>query len=608
MAGSRARRAVEIVALMCVYGGLAYATLVFGRQTGVAMVWPATAIAIGMLIVWERARPWPEIVAIGVTNAAVHYALDGDLLLSAVLGVSNALTVLATCFGLAWTKVGSGAPSTVRKVVRLFLVAAAAPIPGATLGGVATALAQPGVDPVHAIAAWWLVEAVNFTLLTPPFLFWRIRRERLAARRGARDAGRSDSRRRRLRRLELVAACLALAMAGLLVPMTGRLALIELSAMVLLWFALRFGVFATSLTATVFASCVTGAAFVGFWPQETDIYGSSVLLPLQATLALTTVPALLVAVIMSERRRELAALEQDARRLSFALEGANDGLWDWHVPSGEGFFSARACRMFGYEPGEFDGQSGWDALVHPEDLAVARAAFDAHAEGRIAFYEAEMRCRHKKGDWVWVLDRGKIVERDDAGHPVRAVGTLTDISERKDLEQALEHLATHDPLTGLANRGVFERGLARASARLDRLGGRIAVVLIDLDHFKQVNDTFGHAAGDTLLQETAIRLRTAARADDLVARLGGDEFAIIAAGQTAAEFDALAERLCAVLGEPVFGNGFDVTPSVSIGVAVAGVAAQVDDDLVVRADRALYAAKSAGRGTWRFFGGAGKVA
>jgi len=608
MRESGAKRAVDIVALACVYGGLAYATLVFGRQTGVVVVWPATAIAVGMLIVWGRPRPWPEAAAIGLANAAAHYALDGELVLSAVLGVANALTVLTTCLGLSWTQVGTGAPSTVRKVVRLFLVAAAAPIPGALIGGVATASVQVAADPLHATVAWWLVEAVNFILLVPPFLFWRIRRERLAARLGGWDTQRSDTRRRRLRRLELGAACLALAVAGVLVPITGALVLIELSAIVLLWFALRFGVFATALTTSIFAICVTSAAFFGFWPDVTDQNLSSVLLPLQAMLALTTVPALLVAVIMSERRRELAALDRDAQRLSFALEGANDGLWDWHVPTGEGFFSPRACRMFGHEPEEFNGSSGWDALVHPEDLAKARAAFDAHAEGETAFYEAEMRCRHKKGDWVWVLDRGKIVERDAEGHAVRAVGTLTDISERKNLEQALEHLATHDPLTGLANRGVFERGLLRASARLDRMGGRIAVVLIDVDHFKQVNDTFGHAAGDALLQETAIRLRTAARADDLVARLGGDEFAIIASGQTAAEFDSLAERLCAVLAEPVFGGGFEVTPSVSIGVAVAGVGAQVDDDLVVRADRALYAAKNAGRGTWRFFGGAGRVA
>ncbi|MBM7852222.1 diguanylate cyclase (GGDEF)-like protein/PAS domain S-box-containing protein [Methylopila capsulata] len=575
---------------------------------GVAVVWPATAVAIGMLIVWGRPRPWPEVCAIGLANASVHYALDGELLFSAVHGVANGLTVLTTCIGLRWTKVGTGAHSTVRKVVRLFFVAAAAPIPGALIGGVATASVQAAADPLHATVAWWLVEAVNFILLVPPFLFWRLRRERLAARLGGWGTRRKDTRRRRLRRLELGAASIALAVAGVLVPITGELALIELSATVLLWFALRFGAFATALTATIFAVCVTGAAFFDFWPDVTDLNRSSVLLPLQAMLALTTVPALLVAVIMSERRRELAALDRDAQRLAFALEGANDGLWDWHVPMGEGFFSPRACRMFGYEPAEFARASAWDALVHPDDLAKARAAFGAHAAGQTAFYEAEMRCRHKTGDWVWVLDRGKIVQRDAQGHAVRAVGTLTDISERKNLEQALEHLATHDPLTGLANRGVFERGLLRSSARLDRMGGRIAVVLIDLDHFKQVNDTFGHAAGDALLQETAIRLRTSARADDLVARLGGDEFAIIASGQTAAEFDTLAERLCAVLAEPVFGVGFEVTPSVSIGVAVAGVGAQVDDDLVVRADRALYAAKKAGRGTWRFFGAAGRVA
>ncbi|MFJ5489567.1 PAS domain-containing protein, partial [Hansschlegelia beijingensis] len=198
-----------------------------------------------------------------------------------------------------------------------------------------------------------------------------------------------------------------------------------------------------------------------------------------------------------ERARR--ALHADARRLSYALEGANDGLWDWDLPSGQGFFSQRAARMFGYGPEEFRTASRWDLLIHEDDRGPAKAAFEAHARGETPFYEAEVRCRHKDGSWIWIHDRGKIVERAADGTAIRAVGTYTDISERKRLESALEHLANHDALTQLANRAVFERELDRAAARMERHGGRVAVLLIDVDHFKSVNDTFGHAAGDALL-------------------------------------------------------------------------------------------------------------
>ncbi|MET0313598.1 MAG: sensor domain-containing diguanylate cyclase, partial [Hansschlegelia sp.] len=272
------------------------------------------------------------------------------------------------------------------------------------------------------------------------------------------------------------------------------------------------------------------------------------------------------------------------------------------------FFSVRACRMFGYEPREFEQRSHWDDLMHPDDLAQARSAFDVHARGGSEFYEAEVRCRHANGEWIWILDRGKVVERDQDGRPLRAVGTYADISERKRLEGALEHLATHDALTGLANRAAFERELGRALGRLDRQGGRVAVLLIDVDRFKTVNDTFGHATGDALLATIATRLRATVRADDLPARLGGDEFAVIASGQTAGEFDTLAARLCAALSRPVDGAGYLLEPSVSIGVAVSGLGGVAGHEVVVRADRALYAAKRAGRATWRFFGEADKVA
>jgi len=613
---SRGVPALSLLRLRMVQGALlalgylliAYVTLSYGRPHGVAaVVWPVNALALGALIFLKRADAWPEYAALAAANAVAHYAVGDGLVPSLALGFANGLTTGGAGWLMARTGVTQEQPTRTRTVLGLFFISVLGPVPGSVVGGLALTFAlgrTVGVAPLSF--SWWLLDAVNFLILLPPCLFWRsAEQRRVAAEFRRRFAGDPSGR---MRTLELAAASLTLTMAGALVPLTGQLWLIELSGTALLWFALRFGMFYTAVTAMIFSIGAVTLAVLGYWPGAAGANAAHVLLPLQAMLALTMLPSLVVAAIVSQRERARRALHADARRLAYALEGANDGLWDWDLPSAAGFFSQRAARMFGYGPEEFRTAARWDQLIHEDDRGPAKAAFEAHARGETPFYEAELRCRHKDGSWIWIHDRGKIVERAPDGTGIRAVGTYTDISERKRLESALEHLATHDALTGLANRGMFERELERAGGRLERHGGRVAVLLIDVDHFKSVNDTFGHAAGDALLTTIAERLRATARSGDLPARLGGDEFAVVASGQNAGEFDALAERLCAVLSEPLEGQGYVIKPSVSIGVAVASSPSAAGEEIVARADRALYAAKKAGRATWRFFGGAGKVA
>ena len=154
-------------------------------------------------------------------------------------------------------------------------------------------------------------------------------------------------------------------------------------------------------------------------------------------------------------------------------------------------------------------------------------------------------------------------------------------------------------MTKLANRTMFRAELERSWARAGRDGGRLAVMLIDLDRFKDVNDSYGHEIGDRLLIEVARRLESGVREGDVVARLGGDEFAVLATTQVEGDgFTALANRLVNRLGEPLPLGAITLVPSASIGFAVFPEDLATPDELLIGADRALYAAKAAGRGTW----------
>ena len=182
------------------------------------------------------------------------------------------------------------------------------------------------------------------------------------------------------------------------------------------------------------------------------------------------------------------------------------------------------------------------------------------------------------------------------------VRTFTDVTQRKDSEARIAHMARHDELTGLANRVLFRERIEQAIARAKRTEERFAVLLLDLDRFKGVNDTMGHPAGDTLLKVTAQRLCRMVREIDTVARLGGDEFAIV---QTAVESRADVERLCRrildAIREPFDIDGHGVDMATSIGIAVAPDDGLEAEGLLKNADIALYAVKTGGRGSWRFF-------
>jgi diguanylate cyclase (GGDEF)-like protein/PAS domain S-box-containing protein len=275
---------------------------------------------------------------------------------------------------------------------------------------------------------------------------------------------------------------------------------------------------------------------------------------------------------------------------------------DWEML----FMSREIARITGYPASDFIGNEArsYASVIHPEDRdRVEVAVHECVSRGDP--FVLEYRVVHADGDVRWVHEQGRAVVDDD-GEVLFLDGAIFDVSDRKLLEAQLEHLAYHDPLTDLPNRLLFTEHVELALARARRTPTGVAVLFVDLDDFKLVNDSFGHAIGDQLLQEVARRMHDAVRETDTLARQGGDEFLVLMADVPAdpgsLATDAvhaavkLAERLRNVLADPVVLSGVEVYVSASVGISVYPQDGDTPEQLLKRADVAMYDAKAAGRG------------
>jgi diguanylate cyclase (GGDEF)-like protein/PAS domain S-box-containing protein len=299
----------------------------------------------------------------------------------------------------------------------------------------------------------------------------------------------------------------------------------------------------------------------------------------------------------------LARLAESEQRHALAMQGANDGLWDWDVRKDRLYFSPRWKQMLGYaEPELGDARGEWLGRVHPDDRAALTQALEAHLSGASHHFEHEHRIQHRDGSYRWVLARGMAV-RDAQNRAIRVVGSQTDVTDRKQAEQRLQHDALHDALTGLPNRVLFLDRLDQSIRRAQRQhpNGAAAVLFLDLDRFKLVNDSLGHQVGDQLLIAVARRLESAVRPPDTVARLGGDEFTVLLDGVTDVhEASLVAERVHQTLRTPFDIDERELFLDASIGIALAD--ADAAPDTVLRdADVAMYRAKADGKGCHAVF-------
>jgi diguanylate cyclase (GGDEF)-like protein/PAS domain S-box-containing protein len=306
-----------------------------------------------------------------------------------------------------------------------------------------------------------------------------------------------------------------------------------------------------------------------------------------------------------EQNRTLEALRESEERYALSARGANDGLWVWDLRDETVYYSDRWKEMLGFTQDEVSASPDeWFSRVHPDDVAMLRADIDAHRHGNTPSIDHEHRMRCWDGRYRWMLARGVAV-RDAAGVATRVAGSQTDITERKVATDRLMHDAFHDGLTELPNRALFMDRLESSLERSRRYSdSQFAVLFLDLDRFKVVNDSLGHALGDQLLIAVADRLRSTLGPTDTVARLGGDEFTILLEIDHLADAVRTAERIQETLRVPFRvgeNDEHEIFATASIGIALSATGYERSQDVLRDADIAMYRAKSRGRAVHEVF-------
>lgn len=299
---------------------------------------------------------------------------------------------------------------------------------------------------------------------------------------------------------------------------------------------------------------------------------------------------------ITDRKRTEEALKESEERYALAARGANDGLWDWDLRNNKIYFSGRWKSMLGFSEKEINANpEEWLTRVHPDDRGALEAGIAAHLKRRDSHFEGEYRIMHKDGTYRWMLSRGLAV-RDGDGYAYRLAGSQTDVTLRKKAEEQLAYDAFHDALTGLPNRALFMDRLQHVIIASRRsVEAHYAVLFLDLDRFKIVNDSLGHTIGDQLLLVVSLRLSECIRPGDTVARLGGDEFAVLLENISELK-DAVdvAQRIHEKMSTSFMVKGHEVFSSVSIGIALGLGHYEQAEQILRDADIAMYQSKARG--------------
>lgn len=299
---------------------------------------------------------------------------------------------------------------------------------------------------------------------------------------------------------------------------------------------------------------------------------------------------------IQQLREQIQQLQQENRllheKLTAALDGTDLCIWQGMIQTGE----LTVFNLQNFDAGEMAPHFDlWLAKLHPQDKEAALTSYFEHLTGKTPFYQAEYRTFRQDGNITWMWDRGRVVERDPQGRPVRIMGAHLDITRRKEYEHRLSHLAHNDPLTGLANRRLLMERLRQETERAQRYQQPFVLAMLDVDHFKRFNDKHGHDVGDRILVAVARHMESALREYDICGRWGGEEFLLILPQTRMADAHAIISRLHDGIRQvSIQANHKSLSVTVSIGLA-EHQAGESHAETLLRADSALLAAKRSGR-------------
>ena len=300
---------------------------------------------------------------------------------------------------------------------------------------------------------------------------------------------------------------------------------------------------------------------------------------------------------ITNRRLHYDALDDHEKKLWFVLNETSDGLWEWNLLTDKVYFSPQLKRMLGYGPDEMSPDaSTWSNNIHPDDTQRVMRAITDHLEGRRERYEAEYRLKNRNGHYLWVHDRGKVCERNQLSEPLRMVGMVQNITERKNLEHRLQEMASHDDLTGIMNRREGDYILDKQIDFSKRLSLQLGICLFDLDHFKLINDRYGHLTGDQVLKTIASIVTENIRKLDYFYRWGGEEFILVLPDTSMEKLKVIAEKIRLAIESYPWQEKLGVrNVTASFGLSVYPQHGTDLQDLILNADAAMFQAKSSGR-------------
>lgn len=578
------RRWFSVVATFAAYAALVQSfSVVSVPPQNVALLWlPNAALAVALLRT-ER-RWWWTIWLAGMAGEVVGDALQGIAPHHAVaFGVVN--LVEATALVLAVERFGGPFLMRSARSVAVFL-AAAITVPAVTgmLGALVSAVAF-GSQWLQAWPAWWFGDAIGLVVGVPIGLAALDLTSGVAAQR-------TPAVRRAFAAAGLAAGSTAVALSVANRPEQSQ----HLTIAVAVILALGLGTLGSAIGGML-------VALITVVPAVRHV-GTLSVVESQAFLLVVSGSVLFVGAVIEAEHRAVTAMRRTEARLRTTFEDAPIGMAISDLTPGRSGrwleVNTALSRTLGRSAADLLATHP-ASLVHPEDGADDDrvAALVAGAPGHL---DTERRYRHADGHYIWCRVVESVVRDPASGAASYAVTQVVDVTATKDLAAGLAHAALHDPLTGLPNRTLLMDRLALGLAALGRNHEALAVLYVDVDHFKQVNDELGHAAGDAVLVEVAQRLRSTLRPGDTVARLGGDEFAVICTDiEDEQRVTSIAERLTERLNRPVTISGQVVDLSSSVGVAMTRDRDHNPSDLLRAADTAMYLAKTGGRGRFELF-------